>query len=228
MTEATPELKLSTEVEAEIDKFGNATKTRRWVFHNISQRVLDLLEFYMSFDVTSGNVRDLSSGDSDGADASAIMSVAPGGLPRIKCRFGKRLRPEEKYTVWVSYKHDSYFRYMPKTNVWLLSEWFARDAPLLGVDFQQEEIQQIKFDLKLHDPRLRLLGVPNFLRTFDWEAEPPPNFRDKTGAIQTLTWHRGIRVDDRTEDIVVLYKKGWIFEKVGPLIRAVIPFLPKP
>jgi len=220
------DLRLESHVEGHVDRFGNAVKTRRWCFSNLSGKPLDLNGFLVWFDVTSLNVQLGRSKDADGREIEATTSPTPGGGMRIECSFDKVLPPRANYSVQVDYRHNRYFRYLSKTGVWFLSEWFARFAHLGDPGFSQEEPQRLRFELTIDDCRSRLLG--RVLQTFEWDADPRPDTFDKQGRTLRLCWERNLRPDDKTEDIIVAYRVGWITDKLGPVIRWVLPFLPKP
>ena len=219
------DLRLESHVEAHVDRFGNAAKTRRWCFSNLSSTPLDLNAFFMWFDVTSPSVHLEGSQSSDGRQVQATTSPAPGGGMRIECSFDKVLAAGETYAVELAYRYNRYFRYLSRTGVWFLSEWFARFGPLTDPGFSQEEPQRLCFELTIDDPRGRLVGV---LQTFEWDADPPPDTHEKRGRTVRLCWDRNLKPDERTDDIIVAYRVRWIIEKLGPVIRWALPFLPKP
>jgi len=220
------DLRLETQLEAHVDRFGNAARTRRWRFSDISGRGLDLSGFFMEFDTTSPNVYLECCRDSEGREIHATTAPVAGGGICIKCSFGTVLPPKASYSVEVGYRHNRYFRYLSKTGVWFLSEWFARSGPLDDPGCSQEEPQRLRFELTIDDPRGKLLG--RVLKTFEWDADPPPDTFDKQSTALQLCWERNLRPDDKTEDIIVAYRVGWIIDKLGPLIRWFLPFLPKP
>lgn len=218
------DLRLESHVEAHVDRFGNAAKTRRWCFSNLSSTPLDLNGFFMWFDVTSLSVHLEGSKGSDGREIRATTSPAPGGGMRIECSFDKVLAPKERYSVDVEYRYNRYFRYLSKTGVWIVSEWFARFGPLTDPEFSQEEPQSLRFELTIDDPRGRLLGR---LKTFEWDADPAPDTHEKRGRAVCLCWQRNLKPDDKTEDILVAYRVGWVFEKVfAPLAFVMSWFRP--
>jgi len=145
---------------------------------------------------------------------------------RIECPFDKELAPRDSYSVEVSYRYNRYFRYLSKMGVWFLSEWFARFGPVDDAIFSQEEPQHLRFELTIDDPRGRLLG--RVLKTFEWDADPAPDSSDKQSRTLRLCWERNLKADEMTDNIIVAYRVGWIFGKLGPVIRWFLPFLPKP
>jgi len=220
------DLRLQNDVEVRVDGYGNAACTRRWCFSNLSSGPVHLDQFSVWFDVTSQSVRLEGSKDSDGAEILATTSPAAGGNIRIECAFDKVIPPKATYSVEVNYRYNRYFRYLSRTGVWFLSEWFARFADVGDLGFIPEEPQHLRFELAIDDPRGKVVG--RLLRTFEWDADPPPDVLEKRGRTMRLSWERNLRPDHKTEDILVAYRVGWIFEKLGPVIRLLLAWVPRP
>ncbi len=217
------DLRLSTEVDARVDRYGNALKSRRWTFANLSGDVLDLNAFYMYADITSGNVFHEGAKDSDGQSLKSEPSPLEGDQIRLGCEFNKEVPSGSAYWVELRYRHNQYFRYLPGTRTWFLNEWFARAARLKDVDFVQEEPQRCRFTLIIDDLRWKLFGLLP-LQSFSWDTFPPPDSVARNKGTTNLTWERNLGSSEKGQDIVVAYRTSWFLERwaaaiLGTLFR---------
>jgi len=141
----------------------------------------------------------------------------------IECPFDKELAPRDSYSLEVSYRYNRYFRYLSKMGAWFASDWFARFSPVGDATFSQEEPQHLRFELTIDDPRGRLLG--HVIKTFEWDADPPPDSFDKQSRTLRLCWERNLKADEMTDNIIVAYRVGWIFGKILSAVGFLLSWL---
>ncbi len=220
------DLRLSTHIVGVADRAGNLRKKRTWKFTNLSSRPLDLQGYEMYFDVTSADTRLTGARDGEGNALQAGTAVIAGGRVEISCPIDVLLEPGRSYTASVEYEEPLYFRLLRNTGVRVTNEWFARYS-LGGIDFEQEEPQQVTFELQIDDPRPKLLRWLK-LQWLDWDTYPQASVENVSQGWLHLAWSENLRRDSKGMDIFVAYKVTWVFDKVGWLLRAAIGAIPKP
>ena len=202
-----------------VDKFGNAATIRRCNLLNVGGRPVDLRTFEYSIEVEPGGVFAPYAHDSDGRHIQATLAALAGGKVGVACRFEKTLEPRCSYWAEIGHSHSRYACELRGMDLWVLSQWLVRLERLEALGFDVEEPQHYLFDLFIDDPRSKILGrIRNPVRTFDWDASPAPNSFTREAEGVHLHWEWALKPDERTEEVTVVYRQGWVFQKaLAPL-----------
>jgi hypothetical protein len=198
------DLRIATEVSAEADRFGDAIVRRRWIFSNLSKRTLDLRDFRMFVDVTSRDVSILSSVDASGNELPSRTNGTEGMKTRLECDFDMELAERQTSHVEMKYRHPRYLVEMRNRRAWSLTEYFERLGPLEDVDFTQEDPQKIRFELRIADPRRRVLELlRNPLQKWSVDCNEQCAIADD-GQFRILTFEYGLSATDSTPNFHIL------------------------
>jgi len=204
------DLSLETELAARVDALGNARRTRRLIFTNRTRDQLDLTGWQMWFHSTDPNIQVKRAFDSHDVPFSPEISYGDSGQLRVTCNVNTKLEPAEVYWLQVEYEQAEYFVRLPKSNCWLVNEWFARSGTINSDPYIVGEPHRYSYTVHIPDIRWGAFGIKDPTRVLEVDTNRVGSVKRGPSGV-CLEWHLNLGPDERSGEIYVLYhvKARW-------------------